>query len=172
MKIIICTFLLMSSIFSFGQVKVETMPKPQSKEKLVVSFKLKNFNYAIYSQVSKGGMDNFDFGYNVGETGETYIIYNVTKNGKTKEGYFPKLIRNDSKKISREGSYIITDNALIITTRYFDYHFPPKMGISTYKPDKFRKLIAVSQKEEDIDPDTLSHDYQKRIIPTGPPTND
>ena len=160
MKILIslCLFFFLTNAFA---------QDTKYSEKLVNTFKLNNNSYLLYVRKLEGGMNNS--GFNPNETGEVYVLYSKLGNTRKEEFKFPKQVRDENKKITSEGSFLITKDSISITQKYFSYHLRPMGSTENYSQNKHRQLVVTSSKPIEINIEALSNEYVKQEVLQGPP---
>ena len=142
-----------------GPMEIEA-PKKLPKQKLVATFKIKTFTYQVFErQVSES--DNG--GYDSGERGTDYYLYQIFKGTMVEQVKFQKQIRNNSGKISRDGFYKVNGETVEISENYYTYHFGSSGRLRIIKPGIKGRMELVSEKDLKIDAEKLSDDYVKAV---------
>jgi len=157
--LLLLLFMLSTSIVSaqLGPMEIEA-PKKLPKQKLVATFKIKTFTYQVYERpVSENDND----GYDLGERGIDYYLYQIFKGTMVEQVKFSKQIRNNSGKISREGFYKFNGETVEISENDYTYHFGSSGRIRIIKPGIKGRMELISEKDLKIDAEKLSDDYVK-----------
>ena len=160
-SLLLLLFMLSTGIVNaqIGPMEIEA-PKKLPKQKLVATFKIKTFTYQVYERQV---FESDNGGYDTGERGTDYYLYQIFKGTMVEQVKFQKQIRNNSGKISREGSYKVNGETVEISEYYYTYHFGSSGRVQIIKPGIKGRMELVSEKDLKIDAEKLSDDYVKAV---------
>lgn len=160
-SLLLLLFMLSTGIVNsqIGPMQIEA-PKKLPKQKLVATFKIKTFTYQVFERQV---YEDDNGGYDMGEKGTDYYLYQIFKGTMVEQVKFQKQIRNNSGKISRDGFYKVNGETVEIYENYYTYHFGSSGRLRIIKPGIKGRMELISEKDLKIDAEKLSDDYVKAV---------